>query len=79
MLRSVRQLSFFVLTAESETVLRKIKLVYVSVLPLGKVIYIRLAIVACPDGKRSQYTTGFGKRLVEMKVKRKSCSAKIHT
>ena len=26
-----------------------------------KVIYIRLAIVACPDGKHSQNTSGFGK------------------
>ena len=36
-------------------------------LVLSKVIYIRLAIVACPDGKRSQYTSGFGKRLVSEK------------
>ena len=35
MLRSVRQLSFFVTTAESETVSRHQKSVYVSVLSLG--------------------------------------------
>ena len=45
----------------------------------SKVIYIRLAIVACPDGKRSQYTSGFGKWLVERKVKRKFSTAEFHT
>ena len=42
-----------------------------------KVIYIRLAIVACPDGKHSQNTSGFGKWLVERKEKRNYGRAKF--
>ena len=41
MLRSVRQLSFFVTTAESETVSRHQKSVYVSVLSLGSSVSSR--------------------------------------
>ena len=57
----------------------KMWLVKVAWYVLDKVIYIRLAIVACPDGKRSQYTSGFGKWLVERKVKRKFDCAEIRT
>ena len=45
----------------------------------AKVIYIRLAIVACPDGKHSQNTSGFGKWLVERKEKRKFGRAEFRT
>ena len=44
-----------------------------------KVIYIRLAIVPCPDGKYSQCTSGFGKWLVERKEKRKFGTAETRT